>query len=89
MNINYIKEIDNSKVYDVAEKTPVTLLSKVSAKNNNTIFLKREDLQPIFSFKCRGAYNKISSLSPKQIAKGIIAASASNHAQGVALSANK
>ena len=89
MNINYIKEINNSKVYDVAEKTPITLLSKVSAKYNNTVFLKREDLQPIFSFKCRGAYNKISSLNPKQIAKGIIAASAGNHAQGVALSASK
>ena len=89
MNINYIKEINNSKVYDVAEKTPITLLSKVSAKYNNTVYLKREDLQPIFSFKCRGAYNKISSLNPKQIAKGIIAASAGNHAQGVALSASK
>ena len=89
MKINYIKEIDDSKVYDVAEKTPISLLNKISTKYNNTVFLKREDLQPIFSFKCRGAYNKISSLSSEQISKGIIAASAGNHAQGVALSASK
>ena len=89
MKINYIKEIDDSKVYDVAEKTPISLLNKISTKYNNTIFLKREDLQPIFSFKCRGAYNKISSLNSEQILKGIIAASAGNHAQGVALSASK
>ena len=73
MKINYIKEIDDSKVYDVAEKTPISLLNKISTKYNNTVFLKREDLQPIFSFKCRGAYNKISSLSSEQISKGIIA----------------
>ena len=89
MKINYIKEIDDSKVYDVAEKTPISLLNKISTKYNNTVFLKREDLQPIFSFKCRGAYNKISSLNSEQISKGIIAASAGNHAQGVALSASK
>ena len=89
MNINYIKEINESRVYDVAEKTPVSLLNKISAKYNNTIYLKREDLHPIFSFKCRGAYNKISSLSSIDTDKGIIAASAGNHAQGVALSASK
>ena len=89
MKINYIKEINESNVYDVAEKTPLTLLTKISTKYENTIYLKREDLQPIFSFKCRGAYNKISNLNKKQIAKGIIAASAGNHAQGVALSASK
>ena len=89
MNINYIKEINESRVYDVAEKTPVSLLNKMSAKYSNTIYLKREDLQPIFSFKCRGAYNKISSLSSNDKDKGIIAASAGNHAQGVALSASK
>lgn len=89
MKINYIKEIDDSKVYDVAEKTPISLLNKISTKYSNTIFLKREDLQPIFSFKCRGAYNKISNLNADQISKGIIAASAGNHAQGVALSASK
>ena len=89
MKINYIKEIDGSKVYDVAEKTPISLLNKISTKYSNTIFLKREDLQPIFSFKCRGAYNKISRLNADQISKGLIAASAGNHAQGVALSASK
>jgi len=89
MKINYIKEIDNSKVYDVAKKTPITLLNKISTKYGNKVYLKREDLQPIFSFKCRGAYNKISSLDLKQKSKGIIAASAGNHAQGVALSARK
>ena len=51
MNINYIKEINESRVYDVAEKTPVSLLNKMSAKYSNKIYLKREDLQPIFSFK--------------------------------------
>jgi threonine dehydratase len=89
MNINYIKEINNSRVYDVAKKTPITLLNKISSKYNNTVYLKREDLQPIFSFKCRGAYNKISNLSSKERLHGIIAASAGNHAQGVALSASK
>ena len=72
MKINYIKEIDDSKVYDVAEKTPISLLNKISTKYSNTIFLKREDLQPIFSFKCRCAYNKISNLNADQISKGII-----------------
>jgi len=89
MKTDYIKEINESRVYDVAEKTPISLLSKISEKYDNLIFLKREDLQPIFSFKCRGAYNKISSLEANQKAKGIIAASAGNHAQGVALSASK
>lgn len=89
MKINYIKEINNSRVYDVADKTPISLLNKISTKYDNTIFLKREDLQPIFSFKCRGAYNKISSLSLDERSKGIIAASAGNHAQGVALSASR
>ena len=70
-------------------KTPITLLNKISSKYNNTVYLKREDLQPIFSFKCRGAYNKVSNLSSKERLNGIIAASAGNHAQGVALSASK
>ncbi len=89
MKINYIKEIDNSKVYDVAKKTPISLLNKISAKYDNSIYMKREDMQSIFSFKCRGAYNKISSLIDTERSKGIIAASAGNHAQGVALSASK
>ena len=89
MNINYIKEINESRVYDVSTKTPISLLNKMSLQYSNEIYLKREDLQPIFSFKCRGAYNKISSLSHAEKASGIIAASAGNHAQGVALSASK
>ena len=89
MKINYIKEIDNSKVYDVAKKTPISLLNKISAKYDNNVYMKREDLQSIFSFKCRGAYNKINSLTDNQRSEGIIAASAGNHAQGVALSASK
>ena len=89
MNINYIKEINESRVYDVSTKTPISLLNKMSLQYSNEIYLKREDLQPIFSFKCRGAYNKISSLSREEKASGIIAASAGNHAQGVALSASK
>ena len=89
MNINYIKEINESRVYDVATKTPISLLNKMSLQYGNEIYLKREDLQPIFSFKCRGAYNKISNLSHEERASGIIAASAGNHAQGVALSASK
>ena len=89
MNINYIKEINESRVYDVATRTPISLLNKMSLQYGNEIYLKREDLQPIFSFKCRGAYNKISSLSHEERALGIIAASAGNHAQGVALSASK
>ena len=89
MKIDYIKEIDNSKVYDVSKKTPITFLNKISTKYGNKVYLKREDLQSIFSFKCRGAYNKISSLDLTQKSKGIIAASAGNHAQGVALSASK
>ncbi len=89
MNINYIKEINESRVYDVAIRTPISLLNKMSLQYGNEIYLKREDLQPIFSFKCRGAYNKISNLSHEERASGIIAASAGNHAQGVALSASK
>ena len=89
MKIDYINEIENSNVYDVAQVTPITFLSKISQKYENRIYLKREDLQPIFSFKCRGAYNKISNLSDDDKSSGIIAASAGNHAQGVALAASK
>lgn len=76
-------------IYDVARETPLQPCSKISAGNKNRIYLKREDMQPIHSFKIRGAYNKIRSLSAVEKAKGIIAASAGNHAQGVALSAKK
>ncbi len=79
----------NSKVYDVAIKSPLELARKLSATLGNRVYLKREDLQPVNSFKLRGAYNKMVQLSDQEKGKGVIAASAGNHAQGVALSARK
>lgn len=86
---NYIQKILQSRVYDVAIETPLHHAPQMSSKLNNQVYLKREDLQSIFSFKLRGAYNKIIHLSPDQLAKGVVAASAGNHAQGVALAAQK
>jgi len=86
---NYIEKILRAKVYDVADETPLDFAPTLSERLNNRVYLKREDLQPVFSFKLRGAYNKIASLTPEQLAKGVIAASAGNHAQGVALAAKK
>lgn len=86
---DYVRAIITATVYDVAIRTPLDKASKLSARFGNDIRLKREDLQPVFSFKLRGAYNKISQLSAEQKAKGIICASAGNHAQGVAYSANR
>ena len=85
----YIKKILNARVYDVAVETPLESAALLTARLGNRVLLKREDLQPCFSFKLRGAYNKISGLTPSQAAPGVIAASAGNHAQGVALSAHK
>ncbi len=85
----YIEKILRAKVYDVAIETPLDLAQSLSKRLNNKIYLKREDLQPVFSFKIRGAYNKIASLNAQERKQGIIAASAGNHAQGVALSAKK
>ncbi len=84
-----IKNILKAKVYEVACKTPLDVASKLSSKLNNNILFKREDLQSVFSFKLRGAYNKIRQLNKNQTANGIVAASAGNHAQGVALSCKK
>jgi len=81
--------IEEASVYDVAINSPTTHAANLSAKENNNIFLKREDMQPIFSFKNRGAYNKIVNLSEEKKLSGIIAASAGNHAQGVALACKK
>ncbi len=81
--------IDEASVYDVSINSPTTHAVNLSIKEGNEIFLKREDLQPIFSFKNRGAYNKIVNLSEEKKSKGIIAASAGNHAQGVALACKK
>jgi len=84
-----IKQILTSPVYDVADVTPLEKGKIISDKFKNEIFLKREDLQPVFSFKLRGAYHKIARLPESQRASGIICASAGNHAQGVALSAHR
>lgn len=85
----YLKRIQSSSVYDVAIKTPLQELHNLSKIFHNRIYIKREDLQPVFSFKLRGAYNKISALSDAEKQRGIIASSAGNHAQGVAYSAKK
>ena len=84
---NYLGKILNARVYEVAHETPLQSAPVLSAMTRNKCFLKREDLQPVFSFKIRGAYNKIAQLSREQLARGIVACSAGNHAQGVALSA--
>ena len=89
MPLNYIEKILRAKVYDVAEESPLDFAPNLSARYKNPIYLKREDLQAVFSFKLRGAYNKIASLTEPAKQHGIIAASAGNHAQGVALSAKK
>jgi len=89
MSFDYIKAVDDAKVYDIAIKTPLESAPKLSKRLHNKIFFKREDLQPVFSFKIRGAYNKMANLSDAEKAKGVICASAGNHAQGVAMSAAK
>lgn len=86
---DYLERILTSRVYDVAVETPLELAPNLSRRYGNRILLKREDLQPVFSFKLRGAYNKMAKLTPEQRARGVITASAGNHAQGVALSASK
>jgi len=90
MKIDYLERILNAtRVYDVAIESPLQPASLLSSRLGNTVLLKREDLQPVFSFKLRGAYNKMAALSPRELALGVIAASAGNHAQGVALSAQR
>ena len=89
MKDRLIKKIESAKVYDVAIVSPLDYAKVISARLGNKIFLKREDLQSVFSFKLRGAYNKIVHLSEAERLQGVIAASAGNHAQGVALAANK
>jgi len=85
----YLPRILNARVYDVALETPLEVAPGLSARLGGKLLLKREDLQPVFSFKLRGAYNKMVNLSPASRARGVIAASAGNHAQGVALSAQR
>ncbi|HMN66412.1 MAG TPA: pyridoxal-phosphate dependent enzyme, partial [Burkholderiaceae bacterium] len=89
MSIDYLKRILTAKVYDVAQETPLETAGILSARMSNRVLLKREDMQPVFSFKLRGAYNRMARLSPEQLARGVIAASAGNHAQGVALAARR
>ncbi|QRN40709.1 MAG: threonine ammonia-lyase, biosynthetic [Neisseriaceae bacterium] len=85
----YVKKILTSSVYDVAQQTPLVYAKNLSERLENCIYMKREDLQPVFSFKLRGAYNRISQLSKEEASHGVITASAGNHAQGVALGAQK
>ncbi len=86
---DYLKKILQARVYDVAIESPLERSSGISEALNNQILLKREDLQPVFSFKLRGAYNKMAHLTPVELKRGVICASAGNHAQGVALAAEK
>jgi threonine dehydratase len=86
---SYLNKILNARVYDVARETSLDHAEALSLRTGNRILIKREDLQPVFSFKIRGAYNKMIGLRETERAKGVIAASAGNHAQGVALAARK
>ncbi|MDP1572725.1 MAG: threonine ammonia-lyase, biosynthetic [Pseudomonadota bacterium] len=84
---DYLERILLARVYDVAIESPLEEATNLSRRIGNTVLLKREDMQPVFSFKLRGAYNKMAGLSKAQLKRGVVAASAGNHAQGVALSA--
>lgn len=86
---SYLRKILNAKVYDVARETELQPAHHLSTRLKNRVLLKREDNQPVFSFKLRGAYNKMANLSQSELHKGVIAASAGNHAQGVAMGAAK
>ena len=86
---DYLKRILTARVYDVAIESPLEIARDLSKRVGNQVLLKREDTQAVFSFKLRGAYNKMAHLSTQQLARGVICASAGNHAQGVALSARK
>ena len=86
---DYLQKILTARVYDVALETPLELAKNLSKRLNNQVLLKREDTQPVFSFKLRGAYNKMAHLSAEQLRRGVICASAGNHAQGVALGAKR
>ena len=86
---DYFKKILQAQVYEVAKKTPLEKANNLSKALKNNIYLKREDLQDVFSFKIRGAFNKMRQIPQSQLANGVITSSAGNHAQGVALSAMK
>jgi threonine dehydratase len=89
MASDYLERILKARVYDVAIETPLDYAASLSARLENRVYLKREDLQSVFSFKLRGAYNKMSQLPQNLLKQGVIAASAGNHAQGVALGASR
>ena len=89
MKTDYLKKILTAQVYDVAIETPLELAPGLSKRINNQLLLKREDMQEVFSFKLRGAHNKMSKLSPEILKRGVVTASAGNHAQGVALVARR
>ncbi len=86
---DYLQKILTARVYEAAVETPLELAPNLSRRVHNRIYFKREDMQPVFSFKLRGAYNKMAHLTKAQLERGVIAASAGNHAQGVALSAKR
>ncbi|MCC6917013.1 threonine ammonia-lyase, biosynthetic [Nitrosomonas sp.] len=86
---DYLERILTAHVYDVASETPLDSAPSLSARIHNRVLLKREDMQQVFSFKLRGAYNKMARLAPDVLQQGVVAASAGNHAQGVALAAQK
>ncbi len=88
-DVDYLEAVLNARVYDVAVETPLTDAPRLSARLGNRLLLKREDLQPAFSFKVRGAYNMVSKLPRAALRRGVVAASAGNHAQGVALAAQR
>src|SRR3954469_3876959 len=89
MAIDYLTKILTAKVYDVAVESALDEAVTLSRRLGNRVLLKREDQQPVFSFKLRGAYNKMAGLGAAERARGVIAASAGNHAQGVALAAER
>src|SRR6478752_5825796 len=86
---DYLKKILTARVYDVAVESALEPAKNLSRRLHNKILLKREDQQPVFSFKLRGAYNKMAQLSPEELERGVICASAGNHAQGVAMAAHR
>src|SRR5690348_1794829 len=88
-DLDLLRRTLTARVYEVARETPLEPAEQLSARLGNRVLLKREDLQPVFSFKLRGAYNKMAALDAAERARGVIAASAGNHAQGVALAAAK
>jgi len=89
VSTDYVRKILDARVYDVAEQTPLDAMARLSARLGRRVLQKREDLQPVFSFKIRGAYNRMARLTAAERAAGVICASAGNHAQGVALSAQR